>query len=157
MAEIFQAGNYVAMTGWLALLVGLFVKPARPATFIYAGLVLPVLIAVVYAHLIISGMLNPSGPAMDFSNLESVRALLGAETGATIGWLHFLAFDLIVGTWIARDGLAKGAWPLALVPILGLTFMFGPVGLLTYVIVWAIFLRHKAKSLPYAAANVSPG
>ena len=89
-----------------------------------------------------------SGGSIDFSSLAGVRALLGSDSGATIGWFHYLAFDMIIGTWVARDGLARGLWPIALVPILALVFMFGPVGFLVYLIVWALFLRGEASGLP---------
>jgi hypothetical protein len=147
MDTIFSAGNLVAITGWLALLAGLFIGPIRKAAFLYAGLVLPLILAVVYVVLLAMS-LGGSGEAPDFGSLGGVMALLSSESGATIGWYHYLAFDLVVGTWIARDGLSRGVWPLALIPILFLTFMFGPAGFLTYALVWAIFLRRKHPAAP---------
>src|SRR5436189_5878942 len=95
-ATIFSVGNMVALTGWLAMLVGLFLKPARKPAFLYSGLVLPALLAVAYVYLLASQMFGPStgGPAMDFSSLAGVKALLGSDAGATIGWFHYLAFDM---------------------------------------------------------------
>ena len=153
-STIFSVGNTVALTGWLALLVGLFVGPARKPAFLYAGLILPALLAVAYLVLVGRQLTGGSGEAMDFTTLEGVKALLGADAGATIGWYHYLAFDMIIGAWVARDGLARGAWPVALVPILALVFMFGPVGFLAYLIVWAVFLRNRPGALPYPAAAV---
>jgi hypothetical protein len=49
------------------------------------------------------------------------------------GWLHYLAFDLLVGTWEARDSIERGVPRWILVPCLFLTFMFGPAGWLAYV------------------------
>ena len=83
---------------------------------------------------------------MDFGlfGSGSKRGLLGSDSGATIGWFHYLAFDMIIGTWVRREtAWARGLWGIALVPILALVFMFGPVGCLTYVVVWALFLRGK--------------
>jgi hypothetical protein len=157
ISTIFSIGNMAALTGWAAMLVGLFVKPARKPAFLYSGLILPALLAVAYAALLITAMTasgDRSGAKMDFSSLASVAALLGSERGATVGWYHYLAFDMIIGTWVARDGLARGMWPLALVPVLGLVFMFGPVGFLTYLIIWALFLRKGPGTLPYPAADV---
>jgi hypothetical protein len=58
MAEIFSVGNMVALTGWLAMLVGLFLKPARSWAFLYSGLILPALLAVAYVYLLASQMLG---------------------------------------------------------------------------------------------------
>jgi hypothetical protein len=151
---IFSVGNLVALTGWAAMLVGLFVKPVRNPAFLYSGLILPALLAIAYLALLAMQMTGGSGEKMDFTTLEGVKGLLGSDAGATIGWYHYLAFDMIIGTWVARDGLARGVWPIALVPVLALVFMFGPVGFLVYLIVWALFLRKGPGTLPYPAADV---
>ncbi len=46
------------------------------------------------------------------------------------GWLHYLAFDLFVGAWVARAAYADGVPHLAVVPLLLVTFLFGPAGYL---------------------------
>jgi hypothetical protein len=48
------------------------------------------------------------------------------------GRLHYLAFDLLIGTWEARDARERQLPHLLLVPCLFLTLMFGPLGWLTY-------------------------
>ncbi len=148
METIFSAGNMAAMTGWLAILIALFVKRLRGQLFLYSGILLPAAFAVIYVTLLARGMMTPGGPAMDFGSLAGVRALFANDASVTVGWYHYLAFDLFVGTWIARDGLSRGAWPIALVPVMGLTFMFGPTGLITWLIIWAIFLRKARPGVP---------
>src|SRR4029434_10401907 len=37
--------------------------------------------------------------AVSSPELSRIAALLGSPVGATVGWLHFLAFDLFVGRW----------------------------------------------------------
>jgi hypothetical protein len=67
-----------------------------------------------------------------FGSIAEVRSLFQSDAALTAGWLHYLAFDLFVGTWIVRDGSQRGVWGLALVPSLILTFLFGPAGFLLY-------------------------
>ena len=50
-------------------------------------------------------------------------ALLASDAGIVVGWTHYLAFDLFVGLWIARDADAKGFGRLIQVPFLLLTFL----------------------------------
>jgi Domain of unknown function (DUF4281) len=38
----------------------------------------------------------------DPTNLVGAMAFLGSEGGATMGWVHFLAIDLLAGLWISR-------------------------------------------------------
>src|SRR5215471_400488 len=66
--------------------------------------------------------------------LSGIAALLGTPVGATIGWLHFLAFDLFVGRWIYLDGRERGGAAWVMAPVLFLTLMLGPCGFLVYLI-----------------------
>ena len=50
------------------------------------------------------------------------------------GWVHYLAFDLLVGAWIVRTARAEGIPHWAVMPCLILTFLFGPAGLLAFAI-----------------------
>ena len=61
-----------------------------------------------------------------------IMSLLGTPTGTTLAWTHFVAFDLFVGRWIYVDSRARrySAWWVS--PLLVLTLLVGPVGLLIY-------------------------
>jgi hypothetical protein len=67
--------------------------------------------------------------------LTDVAGLLGKPEVALVAWIHFLAFDLFVGRWAYRDSRERqiGAWLMA--PVLLLTLLLGPLGLLTYLLV----------------------
>ena len=112
------------------MLVSLFVKAARPYAWPAAQLAIPALLAVAYGLLLSSGSRRARGGG--FGSIEEVRNLFANDTALAAGWLHYLAFDLFVGTWIVRDGLARGLHPLLLLLCLALTFLFGPTGLLLY-------------------------
>jgi hypothetical protein len=69
-----------------------------------------------------------------FGSIAAVRQLFTSDAALAAGWLHYLAFDLFVGSWIAREGLASEVSPLLIVPCLLLTFLAGPVGFLLFII-----------------------
>jgi hypothetical protein len=48
------------------------------------------------------------------------------------GWIHYLAFDLFVGIWIAVEADKRGFHRILQVPMLLGTFVFGPIGLLLF-------------------------
>jgi hypothetical protein len=48
------------------------------------------------------------------------------------GWVHYLAFDLFIGSWEVRDAAKNGIAHWMVIPCLVLTFLFGPIGLLLY-------------------------
>jgi hypothetical protein len=72
------------------------------------------------------------GPIGDFGSLQGVMRLFDSEWGTVAGWTHYLCFDLFVARWIMNDAPDAGYW---LTPILFLTLMFGPAGLLCYLAV----------------------
>jgi Domain of unknown function (DUF4281) len=74
-------------------------------------------------------------PKVVSPQLAEISALLGTPEGATIAWMHFLAFDLFVGRWAYLDSRERGisAWLMA--PILFFILMLGPLGFLLYLVV----------------------
>ncbi|MEM7333002.1 MAG: ABA4-like family protein [Chloroflexota bacterium] len=101
-----------------------------PAALLYFILVVPEFTAV------FTEVINPS--------LDGIAALLGTPSGATVGWVHFLAFDLFVGRWAYLDGLKYDISPFIMAPILFFTLMLGPVGFLLYMGVKTAVGRNKA-------------
>ena len=134
---IFGFANAWALLGWVILAFA--PKRARvvPLVFfegsvflacLYAGLIIPLM-----AGLISDG--GPIGrPAADLTSLAGVMALFDSPGGATIGWIHYLAFDLFVGTWISRNADAHKISRWLQAPILFCTLMAGPIGLLLYLL-----------------------
>jgi hypothetical protein len=123
----FRGGNLLALAGWLALAASPAQRRWTPRVWQLTGWVLPLLLALGYVALLL-GHWGPGG----FGSLAEVRHLFERPGLLAAGWLHYLAFDLFVGTWIARDGARRGLPHGALLPCLASTFLFGPAGLLAY-------------------------
>jgi hypothetical protein len=70
--------------------------------------------------------------AVSSPQLVGVAALLGSPIGAAAGWAHFIAFDLFVGRWCHLDARERGIHPLVMAPVLLLTILLAPLGLLVY-------------------------
>ncbi len=137
----FSAGSGLAMLAWLALVTSLFAPRIRPAVWWVTAIVIPALLAIAYIGLLASGW--GASPGGGFGSIGAVRALFANDAALTAGWLHYLAFDLFVGTWIAREGLAANIFPILLVPCLLLTLLFGPAGLLLFIVLRIVAKRTK--------------
>jgi hypothetical protein len=74
-------------------------------------------------------------PAVASPTLGGVRELLGTADGAAAGWAHMIAFDLFVGRWSWLDSRDRGVPALVMAPVLLLTILLGPLGLLAYLLV----------------------
>ncbi len=125
---VFRLANSVALLCWIALLASPPAARWAGWTWRITGRMLPLAFGIVYV-----AMLAVHWPADGgFGSPAQVRALFDAPGALVAGWLHYLAFDLFVGTWIAARAAALG-WPhWQVMPVLVLTFLFGPAGLLAF-------------------------
>jgi len=131
MATLFDASFLLVAPFWLLMIAlpgwrvtqRVIASPwiAAPAAALYLALVLPGL----------PGVLG----AVSSPSLEVIAPLLGTPEGATVAWVHFLAFDLFVGRWVYLDARERGITPWLTSPLLLLTLMLGPTGLLGHLLV----------------------
>ena len=131
---VFAVCNTAVLPCWLLLLVApRWAWSQRITTFIA-----PLVLALAYAWLLISA---PHIPGASFSTIAGVHALFSADHGLVAGWLHYLAFDLFIGSWETRDARRLGIAHWATIPSLLLTFLFGPIGLASWLLLRAVLRR----------------
>jgi hypothetical protein len=128
MDTIFSLCNLFVMPFWaLMILVPRWRWTQRIVQFPF----FVALLALLYVILVIP-QLATILPILLRPSVTSVAAVLGTPAGATIGWIHFLAFDLFVGRWIYLDSREHGISAWFVSPLLFLTLMLGPFGFLCY-------------------------
>ncbi|GAA4052730.1 ABA4-like family protein [Parerythrobacter jejuensis] len=125
---IFASVNLLAMAAW-AILILAPRKELLLTVVLYLGVGI---LCLVYSVGLISVLVGSEGSGLDFGSIEGVRAIFATDSGVTIGWTHYLAFDLFVGLWIARDADAKKFSRWLQAPILLATLMAGPLGLFVW-------------------------
>ena len=124
--QIFSIVNLVALLSWIALAA---LPRLRWIATTVTGLLVPLFFAVAYTVIVASAWRSSAG---SFSTLGDVATLFSQPWMLLAGWIHYLAFDLLVGSWEVRDARERGIPHLLVVPCLFLTFMFGPAGWLLY-------------------------
>jgi hypothetical protein len=134
---IFSIVNLTAVLFWVLLII----LPRQRWVTTATRFLVPALLASVYVALIVTQWGRSEG---GFSSLPDVAALFRNPWLLLAGWIHYLAFDLFVGTWEVTDARALGISHLLIVPCLILTFLFGPAGLLLYLVI---------RSTPFAASK----
>ena len=136
---LFSIANPMALIGWICLALW---PLARKTLMIIAGYAIPLTLSVGYAACILAFWASAEG---GFDTLANVMLLFETPGTALAGWIHFLAFDLALGGWIARDAYRHGIPHLVTLPALALTFLFGPIGLLLHALTrLAVYLRSSA-------------
>ncbi len=124
---IFQLSGGAALIGWIGLI---FVPRWRGLADAVTCCIIA-LVATAYLSLIGVWWSQAHG---GFNSLDDVAVLFQTRGALLAGWLHYLAFDLIVGRYIVARAHAAQMNHWSIVPALLLTFLFGPIGLLTF---WA--------------------
>ncbi len=133
MADLyFQASNTLALLAWFALVM---FPGRRVVSDIACAIVVPAALAVAYAAIIGWKLVAGGPPPGDLTTINGLQAAFADDWVFAAAWTHYLAFDMVVGAWIARDAVRLGiAWPLRTAALV-LTFLAGPVGFLLHVFV----------------------
>lgn len=140
-SHLFSFANGYASISWIALF--LLYENQRMPRIIAAASILP--LCLLYAILLIPGLkqMDPSA----FSTLEGVSGLFSQPEAVLVGWIHYLAFDLLTGMTIAISARNHGFNRWVLIPVFFFTFMLGPVGFLIYYILLSIKRKQWAPAL----------
>lgn len=141
-ANGYMAANLIAMAFWAVLILARFVRSMRARADPLCGFIGPGLFAAAYVVMLATNFGAAQG---DMGTLAGVQTLFSQPNMLLVGWLHYLAFDLFVGGWIARTGDAEGVSPWLLTPILLLTLFFGPVGFLLFLLLRLV--RRRAATI----------
>ena len=95
----------------------------------------PLVLSFFYSYfIVVSGGLAEA----DFSTLKGIVQLFQQATpeSAAAGWLHYLAFDFWVGVWMVRHSQKNQIGQVYIFIPLLCTFLLGPIGILTYSLVY---------------------
>ncbi len=136
---IFSIANFTAMAGWILLVFAPHWNWTRK--IVLSGAI-TLLLAVAYLILIILFFGKSEG---GFDSLANVSKLFTNQWALLAGWIHYLAFDLFVGSWEVKDAQARGISHWFVIPCLILTFLLGPVGFLLYNILRLVAANKTAK------------
>ena len=139
---IYLWANFGVLPFWLMLI---FIPNSKVTQIFVNSVILPLILATAYVYTIYQTILLEE-PIFDvfrlYLNLDSLYTIFATESFLLVFWLHFLALNLFLGSWVSRDGV-KYNMPRSLVFIpLILIYFSGPVGLILY---WLIRVFYAKK------------
>ena len=139
LEQIYSICSLIAFAGWGALLFA----PVARDRMVMAARAAALILCIVYLtqYFTITEGVEGGG----FSTLAGVTALFSKAGNVMLGWTHYLAFDLFIGSWQIEDAGKRGVPHWVMIPCLFLTLMLGPIGLLLY------FVIREAKSRFFSA------
>ena len=132
LKNIFLYFNYGVIPFWLMMIL---IPNSRITKILVNSVIIPLILAITYVYVIYETILLDESLLQIFqlySNLDSLYTLFSIESFLLVFWLHFLALNLFLGSWIASDGVKYGM-PRGLIffPLI-LVYFTGPVGLVLY-------------------------
>lgn len=131
-AYVFSLVSTIAAIQWLILIV---LPKWKITKWLITYAAIPIFFSLLYAFYII-GFFDL--PGAGFGSLTEVRTLFSDDNLLLAGWIHYLAFDLLIGFHILKSAQSKSISHFLVIPCLILTFMFGPCGYLIYQVIFKL-------------------
>lgn len=129
-ATVFSIAGTMAMPMWLLMII---LPKWKVTRFLIDYKLIPIILSLFYVYYIIIHL--QTGAGLDFGSLSSVMSLFTVENAVLAGWVHYLAFDLLIGMWMLNENQKLGIHQLLMAPCLFATFMLGPLGFLLFMII----------------------
>ena len=133
--------NFGILPFWLMLII---IPNSKFTQFFINSIILPLILSAIYIYIIYQAILIDD-PLFDvfklYLSLDNLYILFATESFLLVFWLHFLAINLFLGSWISRDGV-KYNIPRNLVffPLI-LVYLAGPLGLVLYWIIRIFYAK----------------
>jgi hypothetical protein len=143
----FQLFFAISGISWLLLIV---FPRKRAINFWLCGTIVPSVIGAFYTILCAVYWFDAPGSFFDrFGSHRGMLSMFNSSEGLLLaGFVHYLAFDVFIGSWQARRATAAG-WPYWLLFIcLIVTLLFGPTGLLLFSVISLVRGQHVPEDEP---------
>ena len=139
--NIYLWTNFGILPLWFMLII---IPNSKFTQFFVNSIIVPLILSATYTYIIYQAILMDE-PIFDFFklylSLDNLYTLFATENFLLVFWLHFLALNLFLGSWISRDGI-KYNMPRSLVflPLI-LVYFTGPLGLVLYWIIRVFYAK----------------
>ena len=137
-STMFSLANFIVMPMWILMI---FLPKWKLTRYLIDFKVIPLVLSAVYIFYIVHSIMDNG--LMDFGSLASVMEMFTEEHAVLAGWIHYLAFDLLVGMWMIDQNKELNIHKLLLAPCLFFTFMFGPLGFILFTLLKASKITRK--------------
>ena len=126
---------------WVMLII---IPNSKVTQFFVNSIILPLILSTAYVYVIYQTILLDV-PIFDifrlYLSLDELYTVFANESFLLIFWLHFLALNLFLGSWISRDGIKYNIGrSLIFVPLI-LVYFTGPIGFVVYWVIRVFYAK----------------
>ena len=140
--NLYLWANFGILPFWLLLV---FIPNSKITHLLVNSIIFPLLLGSAYVFTIYQIILLDE-PILElftlYQNLDNLYTLFSNEGFLLIFWLHFLAINLFMGTWVSREGSRYAIPRVIIITSLVLIYFTGPVGLVFY---WLLRIFYAKK------------
>ena len=126
---------------WVMLII---IPNSKFTKFFVNSIILPLILSTAYIYVIYQTVQldEPISNIIGlYLSLDNLYAVFATESFLLIFWLHFVALNLFLGSWISRDGIIYNmSRSLIFVPLI-LVYFTGPLGLVLYWILRVFYAK----------------
>ena len=124
--------NFGILPFWLMIML---IPNSRITQIFVNSIVLPLIFSTAIVYLIYNAILLEE-PIFDvfkiYFSLDNLYTVFATESFLVIFWIHFLAINLFLGSWVSRDAVKYNiSKKLTFLPLV-LIYFTGPLGLVLY-------------------------
>ena len=103
--NIYLWSNFGVLPFWLMLII---TPNSRITQFFVNSIILPLILSSLYIYIIYQA-LKIEEPMLDaftiYLSLDNLYTLFSIESFLLMFWMHFLALNLFLGSWVSRDAV----------------------------------------------------
>ena len=139
--NIYAWTSFGILPFWIMLII---IPNSKVTKFFVNSIILPLILSTTYVYVLYQTILLDE-PIFDifrlYLSLDSLYTVFATESFLLIFWLHFVALNLFLGSWISRDGIKYNmSRSLIFVPLI-LVYFTGPLGLVLYWIIRVFYAK----------------
>ena len=139
--NIYLWTNFSILPFWFMLII---IPNSKFTQFFVNSVIIPLILSTVYIYIVYQTILLDE-PIFNilklYLSLDNLYTVFATESFLLIFWVHFLALNLFLGSWISRDGVKYNMnRSLVLVPLI-LVYFTGPLGLVLYWLIRVFYAK----------------
>ena len=130
--NIYLYTNFGILPFWFMLIIA---PNSRITQIFINSIVLPLILSSAYIYILYKSILLGDDLLNLFKiylSLDDLYTLFSTESFLLIFWLHFLALNIFLGSWVSKDSLKFNVSRYITIISLILCYFCGPVGLVFY-------------------------
>ena len=130
--NIYIFSNYGVLPFWLLLTI---VPNSRITQIFVNSIILPIILSTAYIYVVYQTILLEESIFDIFKlylSIDNLYTIFATEGFLLVFWIHFLALNLFLGSWVSRDAIKYNIpKKIVLCPLI-LIYFLGPLGLVFY-------------------------